>query len=146
MSERFEVPESRPAVSYGPVPDSDQWVLSVSTTDGERVEIVVGERAMYDLWIEVRGVPWPSGDRKDDRLVRQLVHAANGADNEMLEDALAALGVGRQSPRDSVLKERKRIAVELAYHSDLSHRDIATIVEETPAWVSKTVQGAGGSA
>ena len=105
MSERYEVPETRPAVSYGPVPDSDQWVLSVSTIVGERVEIVVGEQAMYDLWIEVRGVPWPTGDRKGDRLVRQVVHAANGADNEMLEDALAALGVGRRPGRPSTTRE-----------------------------------------
>lgn len=88
----YFVDDERPAVSYGPKPrDGDRWVLAFSA-EGERVELELGEQAMYDLWIEVRGVPWPNAN-KYDRLVRQVVHAANGADREMLEDALEALGV-----------------------------------------------------
>ena len=146
MSERFEVAESRPAVSYGPVPDSDRWVLGLSTTDSERVEILVGERAMYDLWIEVRGVPWPSGDRKDDRLIRQLVHAANGANDEMLEDALRALGVGQQCREDELEQYHRWLVIELAEEFLLSHREIADHVPYSPAWVSKVISEDGGSA
>lgn len=93
---RYVVDADRPAVSYGPSrhTDGEAWVLSLSTGD-ERVELVLDERPMYDLWVEVRGAPWPDDDRgHEDRLVRQLVHAANDADAEMLEDALEALGVG----------------------------------------------------
>lgn len=94
---RYVVDDDRPAISYGPsrqTPD-EQWVLSLSTGD-ERVELVLNERPMYDLWVEVRGAPWPEPEEytAEDRLVRQLVHAANDADEEMLHDALDALGVG----------------------------------------------------
>ncbi|WP_226023202.1 hypothetical protein [Halomicrobium salinisoli] len=91
----FVVDGDRPAVSYGPSHRSQpgEWVLSV-TTEGGRVEIKLDEEAMYDLWTEVRGVPWPQPDDQSekDRLVRQLVHFANGADEEMLHDAIEALG------------------------------------------------------
>jgi len=97
--QRHRTDDSRPSVSYGPVPDSNSWVLAITCRDG-RVEVELDEESMYELWIEVRGVPWPDpeipGDesrREQDRLVRQVVHAANGADVEMLEDALEALGV-----------------------------------------------------
>lgn len=95
-TERYVVDADRPAISYGPSrhTDGEAWVLSLSTGD-ERVEIVLDERPMYDLWVETRGAPWPGRDRgPEDRLVRQLVHAANDADEEMLEDALEALEVG----------------------------------------------------
>lgn len=84
-------------MSYGPSRhDRDEWVLSVSCEE-ERVDIVLDEESMYHLWVEVRGVPWPTPpkSRENDRLVRQLVHAANGADEEMLRDALEARGVGQ---------------------------------------------------
>ena len=93
---RYVVDDDRPAISYGPSrhTDGDAWVLSLLTGD-ERVEVVLDERPMYDLWVEVRGAPWPNDDRgHEDRLVRQLVHAANHADEAMLRDALEALGVG----------------------------------------------------
>lgn len=87
-------------MSYGPVWDGtdepDQWVLRLTTIDGERVEIVLDDHPMYELWTEVRGVPWPRSDsNQKDRMVRQVVHAANDADEQMLQDALDALGVGR---------------------------------------------------
>ena len=97
---RYVVDADRPAVSYGPSrhTEGDAWVLSLSTGD-ERLELVLDERPMYDLWVEARGAPFPNplSDRdraREDRLVRQLVHAANDADEAMLEDALEALGVG----------------------------------------------------
>jgi hypothetical protein len=96
VTREFGVSEERPSVSYGPTRNLDEWVLAVTCED-ERVEIVFDERTMYDLWVEVRGVPWPDPPKspKNERLVRQLVHAANGADEEMLQDALEALGVRR---------------------------------------------------
>ena len=94
---RYVVDEARPAISYGPSrhTDGEAWVLSLSTGD-ERIELVVDRKPMYDLWVEVRGRPWPEPEEYEqrDRLVRQLVHAANDADATMLQDALEALGVG----------------------------------------------------
>jgi len=98
--ERYRIDESRPTVSYGPRPHaSDDWVLSLSC-ENERVEVTLDEESMYELWIEVRGVPWPDPSlpgaesrREQNRLVRQVVHAANGADTEMLEAALKELGM-----------------------------------------------------
>lgn len=91
----YFVDDDRPAVSYGPKPSGgDRWVLAF-TAEGERVELELGEQTMYELWIEVRGVPWPDANEHD-RLVRQVLHAANSADREMLEDALEALGVGER--------------------------------------------------
>ncbi|WP_226010533.1 hypothetical protein [Halomicrobium salinisoli] len=91
----FVADGERPAVSYGPSHPSQpgEWVLAVTTEDG-RVEINLDEEAMYDLWTEVRGVPWPHPDDRteQDRLVRQVLHFANGADEEMLHDAIEALG------------------------------------------------------
>jgi len=90
---QFDIAEDRPAISYGPhATRDDQWVLA-ATTGTVRVELLLEERAMYDLWTEVKGVPWPDRDGSEkDRLVRQVVHAANGADEAMLRDALAVLG------------------------------------------------------
>ena len=98
MTDRFVADTERPSVSYGPRSDTlgDGYVLSVSTADDGRVEIVFDDQPMYDLWTEVKGVPWPEREQYDrkDRLVRQVVHAANGADEASLKDALEALGVG----------------------------------------------------
>ncbi|WP_254271118.1 hypothetical protein [Haloarcula marina] len=85
----------RSVVSYGPSAhvDGDGYVLSFST-DAGRVEILVDERAMYDLWSEVRGVPWPEATHEQDehdRLVRRVLHAANDADTAMLREMLRTL-------------------------------------------------------
>lgn len=93
---RYRAGGPHPSVSYGPVGDGDEWVLAVTTESEGRVEIVLGERLMYDLWTEVRNVPWPNAAHHTEergRLVRQVVHAANDAGEEMLRDALEALGV-----------------------------------------------------
>jgi len=71
-------------------------VLALTTESDGRVEIVLDERPMYNLWIETRGVPWPDADHHDEteeRLARQVIHAVQGADKGMLRDALDALGV-----------------------------------------------------
>jgi len=90
----YRTDDSRPSVSYGPGSlEEDGWVLSINCEE-ERVEVTLDEESMYHLWVEVRGVPWPSReDRTKDRLVRQVVDRANGADEEMLRDALEASGV-----------------------------------------------------
>lgn len=95
MTERYHVAADRPAISYGPHAE-DEWVLALTTEEQGRVEIVLDERPMYDLWVETRGVPWPDADHHDEqeeRLVRQVIHAVQGADKPMLRDALEALGV-----------------------------------------------------
>jgi hypothetical protein len=81
VTQRFRTDDSRPSVSYGPAgPDADAWTLSINCED-DRVDILVDEDSMYDLWVEVRGVPWPGRNNEtEDRLVPQLVHAANGPD------------------------------------------------------------------
>lgn len=88
MTDRYDVDESRRAVSYGPVPGSDRWVLSFSTSDGDRVDIELQERAMYDLWVEVRGVPWPQRHEDKDRSIRQLLHYATGSTEERIQKAI----------------------------------------------------------
>ena len=98
MTERYRVDDDRPAISYGPTSEPDEWVLAVTTEENGRVEIVLEEEQMYDLWIETRGVPWPDANHHDEieeRLARQVVHAVTGADKETLRDALEALGVRR---------------------------------------------------
>jgi len=98
VTERFRVDDDRPSISYGPTGTEGEWVLAVTTESGGRVEIVLDEQPMYDLWVETRGVPWPDADHHDEteeRLARQVIHAVQGADKEMLRDALEALGVRR---------------------------------------------------
>ena len=96
-AERFvvDVDEVGQGVTYGPSVrhDGDGYVLTLTTAEG-RVEVVFPPEAMYTLWTEVRGVPWPEPDHGgvEDRLVRQLVHYANGADEEMLRGAIALFG------------------------------------------------------
>ena len=84
-------------IVYGPAFDSEGYVLLVATEE-RRVEIELDEDAMYTLWTEVKGVPWPEPDEmaRKDRLVRQVLHAANGADEESLREALGVLGGERR--------------------------------------------------
>ena len=93
-AERYVVDADRvgQGVTYGPAVDADGYVLT-SITDRGRVEIVFPERAMYTLWTEVRGTPWPDSieDDEQDRRVRQLVQLANDAGEERLEEAIAVL-------------------------------------------------------
>ena len=93
---RYHVRDDVPVVSYGPTEIPDTWVLTVTTEDAGHVEIVVPEVPMHELWTEVKDTPWPSPDHittERERLLRQLVHYANGADEEMLRAALEELGV-----------------------------------------------------
>lgn len=80
-------------VTYGPAVDADGYVLTLITADGP-LEVEFDEEAMYLLWTEVRGTPWPDPPtpRENDLLVKRLVELANGADEEMLREAIRALG------------------------------------------------------
>ena len=99
MTERYVADDSMPVISYGPRSDHDGYTLAVTTHDQDRVEIALDERAMYELWIEVRGVPWPERDDDRDRSIRQLVHYANGAENETIEEAIDVLVGGQPGDR-----------------------------------------------
>jgi len=79
-------------VTYGPAVGVGGYVLTTITDDG-RVEIVFPEIAMYTLWSEVRGTPWPDSfeDDEHDRRVRQLVQLGNDSSEERLEEAIAVL-------------------------------------------------------
>jgi len=97
MTEEYTVSKRPPRISYGPAGDDQDGVyaLGVTTDEGERVDIVFDEQSMYRLWTEVKDRPWPDathhhGER--DRLVRQVVHLANGSDEEMLREAIEVLG------------------------------------------------------
>ena len=93
--ERRLVDAERPltGVTYGPTVDDDGYVLTLITADGP-LEVEFDEEAMYLLWTEVRGTPWPDPPTptESDLLVKRLVELANGADEEMLRDAIRALG------------------------------------------------------
>ncbi|QLG64044.1 hypothetical protein HUG12_10955 [Halorarum salinum] len=87
----------RPAsVTYGPgSSDGDDWELRFSTIGGERIVAELAREQMYELWIEVKGVPWPKSVddyRRRDDLLGELVERANMACNEQLRDALTAIG------------------------------------------------------
>lgn len=95
-AQRFvvDVDDVGQGVTYGPSVrhDGDGYVLTVTAAE-DRVEIVLPPEAMYTLWTEVRGVPWPERDAGvEDRLVRQLVHYTNGADEASLREAIRVLG------------------------------------------------------
>jgi hypothetical protein len=97
MTEEHTVSEEPPRLSYGPTLENQDgvYVLGVTTDADERVDVVFGRQAMYRLWTEVKDRPWPDPSHHDaerDRLVRQVVHLANGADEEMLREAIAVLG------------------------------------------------------
>jgi hypothetical protein len=82
-------------IVYGPSADLEGgYVLTVTTENAGTVEVEVPEDAMYQLWTEVQGTPWPdTTDDQDEaaRLRRRLVDLARGADADMLQDALDAL-------------------------------------------------------
>jgi hypothetical protein len=85
----------RPVFSYGPLyqndeDDDEEWLLGVTTAEAGRVEIVVDERAMYELWIEVQDVPWPRRREPRDTLVRETVERVNRMDAEGCRDVLDA--------------------------------------------------------
>jgi hypothetical protein len=59
-------------VTYGPATDADGYVLTLITADGP-LEVEFDEEAMYLLWTEVRGTPWPDPPtpRENDLLVKR---------------------------------------------------------------------------
>jgi hypothetical protein len=63
-----------------------------TTADGP-LEVECDEEAMYLLWTKVRGTPWPDPPTPTETapLVKRIVELANGADEEMLKEAIRAL-------------------------------------------------------
>ncbi|UIP01098.1 hypothetical protein Hbl1158_07045 [Halobaculum sp. CBA1158] len=45
----------------------EAWDLRFSTHDGEQIVIRLDPADMYELWTEVRGVPWPTVHRDPER-------------------------------------------------------------------------------
>jgi len=95
--ERYTVGRAA-SVAYGPLGmDSEKWTLRFATEGGERVVVQLDRDAMYELWTEVRGVPWPTVHRDPERrkrveLVHEIVERANVAGESELREALDALG------------------------------------------------------
>ncbi|MDM9627431.1 hypothetical protein QTL95_16100 [Rhizobium sp. S152] len=95
--ERYSVGRAA-SVTYGPLgAEPEPWTLRFATEGGERVVVRLDREAMYELWTEVRGVPWPTVHRdperrEKDELVRELVERANVADATQLREALDTLG------------------------------------------------------
>lgn len=86
------------SIAYGPTgANVEAWDLRFSTDEGERVVIRLDPADMYELWTEVRGVPWPTVHndperRERDELIREIVERANVAGEAELREALDALG------------------------------------------------------
>lgn len=88
----FTVPDDQRSISYGPQDlDADTWILRVGTQEGERVELVLGKGAMYELWTEVHDVPWPDSRTRTGKLRREIVERIERADAETLHDVLRLL-------------------------------------------------------
>lgn len=94
----FVVRGDRRSVAYGPAGDDecDVWSLGLSTTDGERVECLLDEGAMYDLWTEVHDVPWPRGVREVGDLRRRIVERIERMDEAQLRTVLGAILAAQQ--------------------------------------------------
>ncbi len=91
-------PDDTDCVTYGPVSVADgdwidTWMLTVTTESG-CVEVELPRGAMYSLWREVRGVPWPEAqteNRERHRFVQELVRRGNDASLQLLSDAVQVL-------------------------------------------------------
>jgi hypothetical protein len=83
----FTVRDDGSSIVYGPW-DDEEWMLAVSTEDGERVRLLLGEAAMYELWTEVHHTPWPRKDEPRGTLSREIVEKVNGMDEDQLREVL----------------------------------------------------------
>lgn len=91
----IRVRDDRRSLNYGEArTDREAWSLFVGTQDGERLELLLGEAAMYELWTEVQGRPWPDATHQTEEirtLRREIVERANGMDEEGLRATLDAI-------------------------------------------------------
>lgn len=92
---QFTARDDQKIVSYGPRSGfEDGYVLDVVTQEHGKVTIEFPEEAMYGLWTEVQHTPWPDRTEEQEEageLRQKLVDLAQGADADMLRDALDAL-------------------------------------------------------
>lgn len=88
------------SISYGPNRQENpgEWMLGFRTEDDGRVEVHLGEQAMYELWQEVQNVPWPRHGSAEGDLRRRLVSRANHSSEEQLRSALEALASEEVEP------------------------------------------------
>jgi len=88
----FGVQDDGSSIVYGPWDeDADEWMLGVSTEDGERVRLLLGEAAMYELWTETHNTPWPREAEPRGTLQREIVEKVNGMDEDQLREVLATV-------------------------------------------------------
>lgn len=91
----FEVDGEGKSIGYGPARYGEEWELHFATEDGERVEVLFSEPAMYELWTEVHNVPWPAKDdewrERRGRLTREIVERVQTMDEEGLEAVKEAI-------------------------------------------------------
>ena len=85
----FRVRDDMASIVYGPWDDeADEWMLGLSTADGERVRLLLAKQAMYELWTEVQHVPWPREEEPRGTLQREIVEKVNGMDEDLLREVL----------------------------------------------------------
>lgn len=85
----FRVRNDAQSIVYGPWDeDADEWMLGLSTEDGERVRLLFGKAAMYELWTEVHNTPWSRETEPRGTLSREIVEKVNGMDEDQLREVL----------------------------------------------------------
>lgn len=88
--QQFEVGDR--GISYGPGRDDEpgEWCLRLATDDG-RIDLLLDEDAMYDLWVEVQNVPWPRDGSEKEDLRREVVEHTGRMDAEQLREVLGII-------------------------------------------------------
>ncbi|WP_128478068.1 hypothetical protein [Halorussus pelagicus] len=87
----FTVENDGSSIVYGPWNDGDEWMLALSTATGERVRLLLGEAAMYELWTETHNTPRPRAAEPRDTLSREIVEKVNGMNADQLREVLDAI-------------------------------------------------------
>lgn len=78
--------------SYGPFRDHPTAAFCLgAVTDQGRVDLLVDEEAMYDLWTEVKDRPWPRDEREKAALRTEIVEITGGMDEAQLREVLGIL-------------------------------------------------------
>lgn len=82
-----ELQDDGSSISYGPW-DDERWSLSATTSGGDRVRLLLGENAMYELWVETQSVPWSREPRPEGTLRREIVELIVDQDEQALREIL----------------------------------------------------------
>lgn len=90
---RFTVANDGQSINYGPSERADvAWALTLSTSGYGKVELGLGQLAMYELWTEIQDVPWPREGTTCSDLQREIVARVQRTDEETLCEVLELLG------------------------------------------------------